>query len=149
MIEKQLVKLNLGIEANPSCIKVNGQLTKETTEELQTLFNELKDVFAWTYKDLKGIPSKLAQHIIELHTLIPPTHQARYKLNPNYVALVNHDVDKLLVAGFIQLVKEATWLSSIAVVPKKNGKHKIYVDFKKLNKAIKKNPYPYHFLMKY
>jgi hypothetical protein len=36
---------------------------------------------------------------------------------------------------------EATWLSPIMVVPKKNGKLKICVDFKKLNKATKKNPY--------
>ncbi len=42
-------------------------------------------MFAWTYKDLKGIPPELAQHIIELDTSIPPT---RYKLNPNYVVVV-------------------------------------------------------------
>ncbi len=31
------------------------------------------------------------------------------------------------------------------VVPKKNGKLKICVDFKKFNKATKKNPYPLPF----
>ncbi len=31
------------------------------------------------------------------------------------------------------------------VVPKKNGKLKFYVDFKKLNKAIKKDHYPLPF----
>jgi hypothetical protein len=36
---------------------------------------EFKDVFAWTYKDLKGIPLELAQHKIELNIIIPPTHQ--------------------------------------------------------------------------
>jgi len=45
-------------------------------------------VFAWTYKDLKGIPIKLAQHKIKLNTSIPLTHQARYKLNPNYAAII-------------------------------------------------------------
>jgi hypothetical protein len=47
----------------------------------------------------------------------------------------------LLVVGFIQLVEEARWLSPIMVVPKRNGKLKICVDFRKLNKATKKNPY--------
>jgi hypothetical protein len=28
--------------------------------EVEQLLKEFKDVFAWTYKDLKGIPSKLA-----------------------------------------------------------------------------------------
>jgi hypothetical protein len=32
------------------------------------LFKEFKDVFAWTYKDLKGIFLELAQHRIELDT---------------------------------------------------------------------------------
>ncbi len=43
------------------------------------LFKEFKDVFAWTYKDLKGIPLELAQHIIELDTSKPLAHQTRYK----------------------------------------------------------------------
>jgi hypothetical protein len=47
----------------------------------------------------------------------------------------------LLVVGFIKPIEEATWLSPIVVVPKKNEKLKICVDFKKLNVAIKKDPY--------
>jgi len=102
-------------------------------------------VFAWIYKDLKGIPPKLVQHKIELDTSIPLAHQVRYILNPNYATIVKHDIDKLLTIGFIQLVKEATWLSPIMVVPKKNGKLRICVDFRKLNKATKKDPYPLPF----
>jgi hypothetical protein len=51
--------LNLGIEVDPQCIKVNAQLTKKITKGLQTLLKEFKDVFAWTYKDLKGTPENL------------------------------------------------------------------------------------------
>jgi hypothetical protein len=51
----------------------------------------------------------------------------------------------MLVTRFIQSLKEATWLSPIVVVPKKNGKLKICVDFRKFNKATKKKPYPLPF----
>ncbi len=51
----------------------------------------------------------------------------------------------MLAIGFIQLVEEATWLSPIVVVPNKNGKLKIYVDFKKLNVTMKKDPFPLPF----
>jgi hypothetical protein len=51
----------------------------------------------------------------------------------------------LLVVGFIQSIEEATWLSPIVIVPKKNGKLRIYIDFKKLNAATKKDPYPLPF----
>ncbi len=80
--------MNLGTKANPQYIKVNSQLTKEKTKKLQMLFKEFKDVFAWTYKDLKGIPPELVQHIIECDASIPSTHQARYILNLNYVEVV-------------------------------------------------------------
>jgi hypothetical protein len=40
-----------------------------------------------------------------------------------------------------QPVQEATWLSPIVVLLKKNGKLRIYVDFRKLNKGTKRNPY--------
>jgi hypothetical protein len=36
-------------------------------------------------------------------------------------------------------------LSPIIVVTKKNGKLKIYIDFKKINVATKKDPYPLPF----
>jgi len=47
--------------------------------ELEQLLKEFKDVCAWTYKDLKGIPLELAQHKIELDFIIPLAHQAKYK----------------------------------------------------------------------
>jgi predicted transcriptional regulator len=74
------------------------------------LLKEFKDVFFWTYKDLKGIPLELTQHIIKLDISIPLAHQTRYKLNPNYVATVKHDINKLLTTEFIHLIEEATWL---------------------------------------
>jgi predicted transcriptional regulator len=56
--------------------------------EVEQLLKEFKDVFAWTYKDLKEIPPELVKHLIELDTTIPLTHQAKYKFNPNYVIVI-------------------------------------------------------------
>jgi hypothetical protein len=66
-------------------------------------------------------------------------------MNPNYVAIVKQDLDKLLAAGFIEPIEQATWLSPIVVVPKKNGKLSICIYFQKLNAATKKYPYPLPF----
>jgi hypothetical protein len=46
-------------------------------------------------------------------------------MNPNYVAVIKHDLDKLLNAGFIALVEEAGWLSPIVIVPKKITKSRL------------------------
>jgi hypothetical protein len=76
-----------------------------------------------------------------LDTSIPLAHQARYQLNPNYATNIKQDIDKLFATCFIKPVEEASWLSPIVVVPKKNGKLRICVNFKKLNVATEKDPY--------
>ena len=67
-------------------------------------------------------------------------------MNPNYAKAMKDDLEKLLKAGFIEPVDQATWLSPIVVVPKKNGKLRICVDFRRLNAATKKDPYPLLFI---
>jgi hypothetical protein len=98
---------------------------------------------------LKGIPLELAQHRIKLDTSITPTHQVRYRLNLNYVATAKQNINKLLTARFIQPIEEATWLSPIVVVLTKSGKLRIFVDFRKINKATKNIFILCHFWISY
>jgi hypothetical protein len=60
-----------------------------------------------------------------LDTIIPPAHEARYQLNPNYVVIIKQVINKLLATNFIKPMEETTWLFAIMIVPKKNGKLKI------------------------
>jgi flagellar biogenesis protein FliO len=69
-----LTKVNLGTKENVQHVKVNSTFELVVTEKLIEILKEFKNVFAWTYKDLKGIPPKIAQDWIELNTLILPTH---------------------------------------------------------------------------
>jgi hypothetical protein len=55
-------------------VKINAQLETNKVLEVEQLLKEFKDVFAWTYKDLKGIPQELTQNKIELDTIIPLAH---------------------------------------------------------------------------
>jgi predicted transcriptional regulator len=82
------MNFNIGTDVEPHMVKVNVQLKTCKVLEVEQLLKEFKDVFAWTYKDLKGIPPELSQHIIELDTTIPLAHHAMYKLNPNYVTII-------------------------------------------------------------
>ncbi len=82
------MNFNMGIYAKPQMVKINAQLKIGKVLELKQLLKEFKDVFALTYKDLKGIPLELAQNEAELDIIISLTHQDRYKLNPNYVTTI-------------------------------------------------------------
>ena len=97
------------------------------------LLKEYKDVFAWSHEDMKGLPPKFHQHKMNLAIDAKPVQQRWYRMNPNDAACVKEEIDKLLKAGCIRPVKQATWLSAIVVVPKKNGKIRVCVDYRKLN----------------
>ncbi|MCO5570696.1 hypothetical protein L7F22_024423 [Adiantum nelumboides] len=59
---------------------------------------------------------------------------------------LREEVDKLLKAGFICSVKTAEWVSPVVVTPKKDGRWRVCVNFKPLNVATKKDPYPLPFI---
>ncbi len=105
------------------------------------LLKEFKEIFAFIYKDLKGIPFDVAQHWIELDTSIPLAHQTRYRLNPNYATIIKQDIDKLLVASLLKILKRLLGYHLYLYCLRKNGKLKICVDFTKLNVATNKDPY--------
>jgi hypothetical protein len=100
-------------------VKLNVDLNEPMVAIVEHLLQEFNDVFAWTYKDLKRIPLHIVVHSMEFDTTISPTHQAKYQMNPNYIAIMKQDLDKLLATGFIAPIEETSWLSSIIVVPKK------------------------------
>jgi hypothetical protein len=79
--DQQLMKFNLGIDAKPHMVKTNAQLETGKVLELEYLLKEFKDVFAWTYNDLKGFHQSWHKHKIKLDTIIPLAHQAKYRLN--------------------------------------------------------------------
>ncbi len=71
-------------------VKINIDLELVISSQLVELLKVFKDIFAWTYKDLEGIPLDIVQHQIELNTLIPLVHQVKYWLNFNYVPIIKH-----------------------------------------------------------
>lgn len=47
----------------------------------------------------------------------------------------------MLIVGFIKPVEYPKWVSNIVVVPKYNGKMRVYINFTNLNKACLTHPY--------
>lgn len=66
-------------------------------------------------------------------------------MNSKYATKVKEEIDKLLQVGFIYLVQKTEWLSPVVIVPKKNGKLRLCVDFWILNSVTKMDPFPLPF----
>ncbi|XP_059068626.1 transposon Tf2-1 polyprotein [Cryptomeria japonica] len=65
------------------------------------IFLEYKDVFAWTYKDLKGVPPELCVHRIPLMQGARPVRKCPYRMNKNYAAKISIAEEDKLKTTFI------------------------------------------------
>jgi len=124
-------------------IQLGLNLCPEERREYEDLLCTYIHLFAFNYKDFKEVT--MEQHKIELlpNAKLVKTKQGRW--NPRYITMVKEEFDKLLVARFIKLVEIIEWVSPMVLALKKNGKLKVCVNYKPLNKVTKKDRYPLPF----
>ena len=60
--------------------------------------------------------------------------------------IVKDKLQKMLKVYFIYLISDSQWVSPLVVVPNKNGKWRICVDYSELNKATLKDHFPMPFI---
>jgi hypothetical protein len=71
-----------------------------------------------------------------------PYKQALGRFKPELPEDINAEITWLYEAKFIRPCRYAEWISNIVLVFKKNGKLRVCVDFKNLNKATLMDGYP-------
>ncbi|MCO5569916.1 hypothetical protein L7F22_023630 [Adiantum nelumboides] len=140
---KKAKKIDLaepGEEPKPAYIATD--LTEEEEQLLIATLKQYKDVFAWSYKDLKGVNPSICQHTIPLKSDAKPSRQRPYTYNETFARKIKEEIDKLKEDEFIYEIKHTDWVSPIVVVLKKNGKLRVCVNLKKVNAATIRDNYP-------
>ena len=67
-------------------------------------------------------------------------------MNPNLRDIVKEEIQKLLEVGFIYPISDSEWVAPLVIVHKKNGKWRVYVDYRELNKATQKDHFHLTFI---
>eukprot|EP00253_Pinus_taeda_P013860 PITA_13860 len=67
-------------------------------------------------------------------------------MNPDLKDIIKEEPQKLLDAGFNYPITDNEWVSPLVLVPKKNGKWRICVNYGELNKATKKDHFSLPFI---
>ncbi|MCO5575757.1 hypothetical protein L7F22_029561 [Adiantum nelumboides] len=129
-----------GEEPKPAYIATD--LTEEEEQLLIATLKQYKDVFVWSYKDLKGVDPSICQHTIPLKSDAKPSRQRPYTYNEMFARKIKEEIDKLQEAEFIYEIEHTDWVSPIVVVPKKNGKLRVCANLKKVNVATIRDNYP-------
>jgi len=71
-----------------------------------------------------------------------PKKQRQRKMPNDRILAAKAKVQRLLDANVIKEVMYLEWLANVVLVPKKNGKMRMCIDFTDLNKACKKDLFP-------
>ena len=83
-----------------------------------------------------------ATHKLNIAPSAKPVKQKVRRFHPDRHLVIQTEVDKLLHNGFIRSVKYPEWLDNVVVVPKKENKWRVCVDYTDLNDACPKDSFP-------
>ena len=139
-IEK-LVEVVLEERKQKKTVWVGAMLFEAECSEVVTFLRGNMDVFTWSYKNMPRIALQHVVHSLKINLAFPPIHQKQIRFTPERNNAINDEVDRLLEIGAIEESFYPVWLCNPVVVPKKNEKLRICMDFTHLNKACPKDSY--------
>ncbi|RVW61666.1 Transposon Ty3-G Gag-Pol polyprotein [Vitis vinifera] len=134
--------VDFGTEDQPRELKIGSPLSTDERDRLIHLLRSYLDVFAWSYEDMPGLDPSIVQHHLPTLPHARPVKQKLRRLHPRWSLQVKEEIQKQLSVGFISVVEYPEWLANVVPVPKKDGKVRVCVDFRDLNKASPKDDFP-------
>jgi len=87
-------------------------LSRRERDELENLLSEFKDVFAWSYDDLKAYSPEVIQYTIPLKEEVKPVRQNLRRMNPKLAPLVKEELQKMVNVGIIAPIRNSSWISN-------------------------------------
>ena len=134
--------INLGTKEERKEVKIGTTLSSAARKELIDLLQDYNDVFAWSYQDMPGLDIDIVVHRLSLREECAPVKQKLRRVKPEMLLKIKEEVKKQLDAGFLEVSKYPQWVANIVLVPKKDGKVRMCVDYRDLNRASPKDNFP-------
>jgi hypothetical protein len=143
MSADKLEEVDIGNDDKPRPTFISANLESSFREELIKLLKEYKDCFAWDYSEMPGLDHSIVEHRLPIKSGFKPYKQPPWKIYKDEVlADVKKEVERLLDANFIRPCRYAKWISNIVPIYKNNGKMRVCIDFRDLNRATPMDGYP-------
>src|SRR5512141_418368 len=142
MSADELEEIDIGPGDWPRPTFISKNLFPEFRTKLMELLKEFRDCFAWEYYEMPGLSRSIVEHRLPLKPGIRPHQQPPRRCKADMLEPVKAEIKRLYDAGFIHPCRYAEWVSSIVPVIKKNGKVRVCIDFRDMNKATPKDEYP-------
>lgn len=99
-------------------------------------------MFALSYDDMLGLSADLVVHKLPTYPDFPPVQQKQRKFKTDMSDKIKEEIMKQLSANIFKAVRYTTWVANVVPVPKKDGRTRVCVDYRDLNKASPKDNFP-------
>nr|AAM08865.1 Putative retroelement [Oryza sativa Japonica Group] len=142
MSADDLEEIDIGPGDRPRPTFISKNLSPEFRTKLIELLKEYRDCFAWEYYEMPGLSRSIVEHRLPIKTGVRPYQQPPRRCKADMLEAVKAEVARLYDADFIRPCRYAEWVSNMVPVIKKNGKVRVCIDFRDLNKATLKDEYP-------
>ena len=93
---------------------------------------------------MPGLDRSIVEHRLPLKKGFGPFQQRARQMKAEVLEEVKKEMQKMLDTGFIRPCRYAEWISSVVPVQKNDGRWRVCVDFRDLNRATPKDEYPMH-----
>ncbi|XP_073264245.1 uncharacterized protein [Populus alba] len=140
--KEELELINVGTKLDKRELKIGKLIAADIRTKLIILLQEYVDVFTWSYADMPSLDSDIVVHKLPLIEGCKPIKKKLRRTGPDILIKVKEEITKQWDVGFLEVVDYSQWVSNIVVVPKKNDKIRVCVDFRDLNKASPKDDFP-------
>ena len=84
----------------------------------------------------------IVQHRLPLNPECSPVKQKLTRMKPETSLKIKEEVKKQFDAGFLAVARYREWVANIVLIPKKDGKVRMCVDYRDLNRASPKDTFP-------
>jgi hypothetical protein len=121
----QVDDINIGFEDSPRYIKIGKTCTEKERKEIIELVREYKDVFVWSYDELKTFDQNIFNHEIPLIMDAKPFRQRIRFMNPKVAPTIQKELQKLYEAKIIEQIRYSEWVSNCVLVRKKSGEIRV------------------------
>ena len=91
---------------------------------------------------MPGLSADLVVHKLPIHPDFPPVQQKQRKFKADMSDKIKEEIMKQLHAKVIRVVQYTTWLANVVPVTKRDGKIRVCVDYRDLNKESPKDNFP-------
>jgi hypothetical protein len=123
-------------------VQIRASFDPKLESELVDFLQRNKDMFPWCPTEMPTVSREVAKHTLNIKPSSRTIKQGMWCFNQEKHRAMDEELSRLLVVVFVKEVQHPDRIAIPILVPKKNEKWWMCVDYTSLHKACSNHPFP-------